>query len=261
MSVLISVIIPCYQQGQYLSDAVTSVLEQTYGNWECIIVNDGSSDNTEAVSNEWCTKDQRIKYLHKENGGLSSARNAGLREAKGSYVQFLDADDMIDRNKFLVQLKALETALPNTVAISDHVMIHDGSNQLNMPRYTSPVLSETGFKKEVITEWEFRRSIPCHNFLIPKKLIDEHRLSFYEKLSTHEDWVFWCQLLFFAPGVCYQMEKLAKYRIRDNSMTSDKTKMKVDFFEATFVLEDFFQAEKGTGICTICKTDQERDKK
>ncbi|HEU4496898.1 MAG TPA: glycosyltransferase family 2 protein, partial [Flavobacterium sp.] len=90
-----SIIVPCFNQSQYLGEALQSVSEQTYTDWECIIVNDGSPDDTEEVSKEWCEKDARFKYLYKENGGLSSARNAGIAVAGGEYILPLDADDKI----------------------------------------------------------------------------------------------------------------------------------------------------------------------
>lgn len=92
---LISVIVPCYNQAQFLPDALQSVLNQSYQNWECIIVNDGSPDNTEEIAMQWCEKDKRFKYLQKANGGLSSARNAGVAKSLGEYILPLDADDKI----------------------------------------------------------------------------------------------------------------------------------------------------------------------
>lgn len=83
---LISVIVPCYNQAQYLDECLQSVYDQTYQNWECIIVNDGSPDNTEEIVLQWTKKDARFNYLKKENGGLSSARNAGIDIAKGEFT-------------------------------------------------------------------------------------------------------------------------------------------------------------------------------
>lgn len=91
----ISVVVPCYNQAQYLDECLQSVLNQTYQDWECIIVNDGSPDNTEDVAKSWAEKDTRFIYLSKENGGLSSARNAGIEIAKGEWILPLDADDKI----------------------------------------------------------------------------------------------------------------------------------------------------------------------
>ena len=92
---LISVVVPCYNQAQYLDECLQSVLNQTYQDWECIIVNDGSPDNTEEIAKNWVEKDTRFIYLSKENGGLSSARNAGIEIAKGEWILPLDADDKI----------------------------------------------------------------------------------------------------------------------------------------------------------------------
>lgn len=92
---LISIIVPCYNQAEYLDECLQSVLNQTYSNWECIIVNDGSPDDTEKVAMKWTVKDNRFKYLKKENGGLSSARNAGIKIAKGEWILPLDCDDKI----------------------------------------------------------------------------------------------------------------------------------------------------------------------
>ena len=91
---LISVVIPAYNAGQFLDEILESVLSQTYENWECIIVNDGSTDNTESVVKKWCEKDARFRYFYKENSGASDTRNFGIKETRGEYIAFLDADDL-----------------------------------------------------------------------------------------------------------------------------------------------------------------------
>ncbi|MBC7845862.1 MAG: glycosyltransferase family 2 protein [Flavobacterium sp.] len=88
-----SIIVPCYNQAQYLDEALQSVQKQTYTNWECLIVNDGSPDNTEEVARKWEAKDPRFIYVYKENGGVSSARNLGIQKAKAEFILTLDADD------------------------------------------------------------------------------------------------------------------------------------------------------------------------
>jgi glycosyltransferase involved in cell wall biosynthesis len=96
MNELVSIVIPCYNHAKYLPDALISILNQTYSNWECIILNDGSPDNTDEVAQEWVLKDIRFKYYKKENGGLSSARNYGIERALGQYILTLDADDKFE---------------------------------------------------------------------------------------------------------------------------------------------------------------------
>lgn len=93
MSELISIIVPVYGVEKYLRQCVDSVLAQTYSNWELILVDDGSQDACPAICDEYVAKDSRIKVIHQENGGLSCARNAGLKDSYGSFVTFLDADD------------------------------------------------------------------------------------------------------------------------------------------------------------------------
>lgn len=91
----VSVIIPCYNQAEYLPAALSSVLNQTFQDWECIIVNDGSNDSTKEVAFEWVQKDNRFRCLEKENGGLCNARNDGIKYSVGDYILPLDADDKI----------------------------------------------------------------------------------------------------------------------------------------------------------------------
>lgn len=91
-----SIIIPCYKVEKYLRQCVDSVLVQTFEDYEVIIVDDGSPDGCPAICDEYAIKDNRVKVIHKENGGLSDARNAGLDVAHGEYVMFLDSDDWWD---------------------------------------------------------------------------------------------------------------------------------------------------------------------
>ncbi len=104
---LISVVIPAYNAEQFLDETLESVFAQTYENWECIIVNDGSTDNTESVAKKWCEKDARFRYFYKENSGASDTRNLGIKEARGEYIAFLDADDLYMPNFLEVCLENL----------------------------------------------------------------------------------------------------------------------------------------------------------
>ena len=94
---LISVIVPVYKVEKYLDRCVQSIVDQTYRNLEIILVDDGSPDNCGAMCDAWAAKDDRIKVIHKENGGLSDARNAGMVVAAGEYIAFVDSDDWVDK--------------------------------------------------------------------------------------------------------------------------------------------------------------------
>lgn len=101
---LVSVIIPVYKVEPYLRQCVDSVLSQTYTDFEIILVDDGSPDGCPAICDEYAAKDSRVKVIHKENGGLSDARNAGIKVAKGEYIVFVDSDDMLVENACLGKL-------------------------------------------------------------------------------------------------------------------------------------------------------------
>ena len=103
MQDLISVIVPVYNVERYIEKCITSIISQTYTNLEIIVVDDGSTDKSGLLCDEWQAKDSRIKTIHKVNGGLSSARNTGMNIAQGKYIAFIDSDDYID-NTMVEQL-------------------------------------------------------------------------------------------------------------------------------------------------------------
>lgn len=234
---LISVIIPCYNQAPFLDQALRSVYVQTYENWECLIIDDGSTDDSKNIASQWCQLDYRFKYSFKENGGLSSARNYGMKQATGQMIQFLDADDFIRSDKFELQLLDLKN---NTISISDYYPFNNESYLLEPNRYLSPFLDEKKFKRNIITDWENKKSIPCHAILFERAVVSKYHLKFDEHLENHEDWVFWTQLFYFSDGIKNRNTILAFYRIHGNSMTSDYVTMRSGFIKAAQELELFF---------------------
>lgn len=104
---LISVIVPIYNVEKYLGRCIESIVNQTYKNTEIILVDDGSPDNCPEMCDDWEKKDERIKVIHKENGGLSDARNAGLEIASGDYISFIDSDDYISTDFFSLMINAM----------------------------------------------------------------------------------------------------------------------------------------------------------
>jgi len=102
MNVKVSVIIPVYRVEKYLDRCVKSIVNQTYRNLEIILVDDGSPDNCPQICDEWSSRDERIRTVHRDNGGLSCARNTGLSTATGDYVTFADSDDWIALDTYVV---------------------------------------------------------------------------------------------------------------------------------------------------------------
>ena len=104
---LISIIVPVYNVEEYLKQCLDSILEQTFSNYEVILVNDGSTDSSGLICQEYAEKDVRIRYFEKENGGISDARNYGIEQAKGEYLTFVDSDDFLDASHLNVLYNAL----------------------------------------------------------------------------------------------------------------------------------------------------------
>jgi glycosyltransferase involved in cell wall biosynthesis len=105
---LVSIVIPAYNRACFLGATLDSVQEQTYQTWECIVVDDGSTDNTREVVAEYAGRDSRIKYLYQRNRGPAAARNQGLRSCQGQYVQFWDSDDLVEARKLELHVSYLE---------------------------------------------------------------------------------------------------------------------------------------------------------
>lgn len=204
MNPLVSVIVPCYNQAQYLPETLDSVLAQTYPYWECIIVNDGSPDNTEEIANQYCDKDSRFKYLYKENGGLSSARNAGIKSSKGEFILPLDSDDLIG---IAYLEKAIEhfTNHPETKLVYCKAQMFGEVNKLwDLPTYE--------YEKLLLSNQIF-----CSAFY--KKVDFELTTGYNESLKSGlEDWDFWLQLLDKESTVYRLPEVHFHYRIREGSM-------------------------------------------
>lgn len=237
---LVSIIVPCYNQAQFLDETLQSVLEQTYVNWECIIVNDGSPDNTVDVAQKWVEKDSRFIYLEKENGGLSSARNAGLELAKGDYIQFLDSDDFLNKYKLEKQLACISNNID--LVICDYFPFDEETGAFLSRRYMNPFPDLVTYKEDIISKWELELSIPCHCVLFKAKLLNQKKVKFDESLPNHEDWVFWVQLFYSASGIFNLAQTLVSYRIHDEAMCADNAKMTKGFILACKMNKYFFES-------------------
>ena len=217
----ISTIVPCYNQAHYLAETLDSIIAQTHSNWECVIVNDGATDETEFVAKSYLQKDPRIKYIYKKNGGLASARNAGIKAASGQWILFLDSDDHIEPTKFEDSLAAFENDKELKIILSDFNMFVD------TPSNTTPAFCK--LKQELFTfhnilfEWDRTFSIPIHCGLFDAALFS--KILFNESLKAKEDWVMWIEVFRTSPKVFFLNKKLSNYRDHPVSMTKDAALM------------------------------------
>ncbi|WP_264525301.1 glycosyltransferase family 2 protein [Flavobacterium sp. N502536] len=231
---LVSIIVPCYNQAHYLDETLQSVLNQSYRNWECIIVDDGSPDNTHEIAKKWCDIDSRFKYYHKENGGLSSARNFGLDFVKGDYIQFLDSDDCLDKLKLENSLQSFNS-LKNKdlrIVISNFKMFDEDINTLSSPY--CDLKAELFNLESILYQWEDSFTIPIHCGIFESSLFQNFR--FPENLRAKEDWVMWVSLFQKTNKIFFKDESLAYYRRNPKSMTKNEN-LFPEFIKAIEYLE------------------------
>ncbi len=137
---LITIVVPCYNQGNFLDECLSSVHNQSNTNWECIIVDDGSTDETKNKAQEWVNKDDRFSYLYKKNGGLSSARNFGIDRSSGKYILPLDADDKIHKDLVFEFFKIVQTSLEPDLVYFDVEFFGAKRGLYKLPEYDYKVL-------------------------------------------------------------------------------------------------------------------------
>ena len=235
MSKLVSIIVPCYNQANYLDECLESVLNQTYRKWECIIVNDGSTDETEQKALKYCEFDSRFIYKKKTNGGLSSARNLGLEIAQGQYMQFLDSDDILLPEKLELQINKNPLNLKSDyffLSICDYYLGRE-SNILNLSNPENRTFFKSNdYLKELILDWESSLSIPCHSFLFSARIFKDNGIRFDETLLNHEDIECWIRIFSLKLHVIQIKDKLVVYRLNPKSLTSYHRLMGEGFLQA-----------------------------
>ncbi|MBE7020160.1 MAG: glycosyltransferase family 2 protein [Ruminococcaceae bacterium] len=128
MDISISIIIPVYNVEKYLEECVDSIISQDFENKEIILVNDGSTDNSPAICDEYAKKHDCIRVVHKENGGLSDARNAGLKEAKNQYILFVDSDDYIAKNSLKAIARVADSSRADVILLEAKKFFPDGTS-------------------------------------------------------------------------------------------------------------------------------------
>ncbi|PHR14733.1 MAG: glycosyl transferase family 2 [Aequorivita sp.] len=201
---MVSVIVPCYNQASYLEEALASVLRQEYQEWECIIVNDGSTDATATISKKWIKKDKRFKYLEQENSGVVAARNNGIKQAVGDYVLPLDADDKIGKEYLAKALGRFKNNEKLKLVYCEGEYFGELEKKWDLPEFT---LQELATRNIIFN---------CAMF----KKIDWERIGGYDANCTKglEDWEFWIHLLkdggevYKIPKVCFYYRQVGNSR-------------------------------------------------
>ena len=200
MDKTVSVVIPFYANANWLCEAVDSVLAQTYGNYEIIVVNDGSKEDVSDFLKKYGDK---IKYYEKENGGAASARNEGIKRAEGDYIAFLDSDDLWTPQKLSVQLDAMQRHDARW-SITDYDIF--GENLQTKRAEVCPADSAALIDK-------IPPRIATPTVTVERAFLRDNGLNFFEELRYGQDIVLWEQLFNLAPAL-YIPDTLARVCIR-----------------------------------------------
>lgn len=220
---MVSIIMPAYNAEDYIGESIESVLNQTYTDWELIIINDGSTDSTLSVAKQYSKLDSRIKVIDKVNGKQASARNAGLKNSTGDWIAFLDADDLWTANKLEKQINFAKN-------YSDIDVIYSGGwiFNLNDLENLTPYITQFGFfDSEEMYKLEFSGNfVPVLSVIAKRSLL--LKTGFQDEqvnIAGCEDWDYWLRIA-KAGGRFYGMEdNLFYYRRHTTNVSSDLVKM------------------------------------
>jgi glycosyltransferase involved in cell wall biosynthesis len=231
MSPTVSVIIPTYNHAHFLPQAVQSVFEQTCQDFEIIVVDDGSTDNTRQVAQNYA--DRRFRYIYQENRGLAASRNTGLNAARGKYVAFLDADDIFLPRKLEVQVDWLERHPSYGMVLSGYYIINEQSETVKSisPWTAVPTLE--------LKDWLFTNPAPPNTVLLKKGWVDRVG-GFDERFRRIEDWDLWLRLTYAGCKAAWVKENLSGYRLSPGQMTKNATAQKCVSVQ---VMDKFFRQE------------------
>lgn len=208
---LVSVVVPSYNYGHLIAQTLDSLAAQTYRRWECVVVDDGSTDDTERVVRGYAAGEPRVRYVRQENGRQAAARNNGIRHAAGELFQFLDADDLVEPRKLERQVALLE-GRPEVDIVYSGVRYFDAARpgELSHSRSYSvwddgrPWMPEVSGRGRVILERLLRNNIMVVNSPLVRRRVVEAIGEFDAGLTPVEDWDYWTRCA--AAGMYFHFE-------------------------------------------------------
>ncbi|AFL85076.1 glycosyl transferase [Belliella baltica DSM 15883] len=219
----LSTICPCYNLAHYLEAAIKSVQAQTFQDWELIIIDDGSEDHTFEIAQNYAKTDARIKLIHQENKGLSAARNAGIRQATGEFLHFLDADDLIFPTAYQVIYQKSQKELNTVLWISSY-------SYFDQDDFHTHTFSEKHL--HAIDFIQTNQAPPVAHFL--KREMIQHIGGFDEQLKSCEDWDLWLRVAKSDAQIKTIPNLLARYRYVSGSMSRNA---KIMYFSLSTVTQ------------------------
>lgn len=212
---MVSIITPCYNGAKYIGETIESVLEQTYSDWEMIIVDDGSRDNSAEIIRKYCNDDKRIQYVYQNNAGSSVARNNAIRRSQGQYIALLDADDLWSP-EFLEKQIAFMREKEAVCVCCSYGRINEDSEKMLGSIKAMPVIT--------VKDMMVMNRIGCLSGLYDCSKYGKVYLD--EKLrSIRDDYAYWLEIVKLEGKAYGNQEILAYYRILQGSTTGNKKKL------------------------------------
>ncbi|MGN7385517.1 glycosyltransferase family 2 protein [Sporosarcina sp. SAFN-015] len=213
MSELVSIIIPIYNVEDYLHRCVNSILDQTYKNLEVILVNDGSPDRCGEICEEYAKLDKRVKVLHKKNGGLSDARNAGIEIAQGEYISFVDSDDWVHK-EYIEKLYQLLKTTDSDISVSNFIRTSTENTQGEISKEIIYEYSNNEALEQFLDKFYVQMVIACGK-LYKRKLFEDVR---FPVGRIHEDEFTTHKLIHKAKKIILTSAQLLYYWQRNDSI-------------------------------------------
>lgn len=211
---LVSIIVPVYNSAEFLSKCVDSLLCQQYVNIEIILVNDGSTDDSEKICLNYEKIDQRIQYLFKDNGGASSARNYGLQRARGKFVTFVDSDDYVGKN-YVYDMVSAHDGLDDVFVISG--MRLRKNNEIGYFSYAPEVVTKENIISDFQKKQFFLHGGPTSK-LFSLSIIKQYNIQFNTRLKNYEDLIFCLDYLSHVSKIKYIQSTEYVYALDNMSM-------------------------------------------
>ena len=211
------IIIPVYNSAQFLDQCILSVVEQSYKDWECFLVDDGSTDDSGAICEKWADRDNRILACHQKNQGVSAARNYGIENSKGEYICFLDADDNLDSSFLETMISRADNA---DLIVSGQLRVTaDGSVITSEPKGTTLFdLSKENTGLFLDLERKFLLFAP-HEKLYKSSFIQAYDIRFPENCSYGEDLIFNFKYLGYVKAISTVAVAKYLYRVHDGTLS------------------------------------------
>lgn len=225
---------PAYNVQKYIAESIESVITQSYSNWELIIVDDGSTDNTAEIVKQYQLTEARIKYIYQENGKQSKARNTAIKNSSGYYIAFLDADDLWVSEKLQISVNEI-TSRNYDLLFTDCYYFEDGDQIIASELKSAGVTSSTYEGKEAIITFLERNRIPNLTVLVKRDALKKTG-DFLEIAELAEDYELWLRLL--QQGAVFKSiaTPLSLYRMRSDSLTA---KDRLAVFETMIIIKSF----------------------